>query len=38
MDKNELQQIRDLLQEVLRMQELILHRLERLELGPGKDR
>ena len=36
--KNELQQIKDLLGEVLKLQELILHRLDRLEQQAGQDR
>ena len=37
-DKNELQQIKNLLGEVLKMQELILPRLDRLEQQAGQDR
>ena len=37
-NKNELQQIRDLLGEVLKLQELILHRLDRLEQADGRNR
>jgi hypothetical protein len=36
--RDELQQIKDLLGEVLKLQELILHRLDRLELTSGQDR
>ena len=36
--KNELQQIKDLLQELLKMQELVLHRLESLERSAAQDR
>lgn len=36
--KSELEQIRNLLGEVLKMQELILHRLDRLEQLAGQDR